>query len=194
MASYDEAQANIACSNASLEAAEGLFGTASRVDTYFLLEYSGVWEANAFEQSSLPEAVKSRLGLLLKNLPFTKLLLVKRTASHPGSGITFWVVSVRESNPVLYEFHLLVYQDLLDLDIPAIMDDSLQYQANRRQLPLFLVCANGRRDACCARLGMPVFHELQKQAGGMPWSPLIWAGTDSRLTCFTCHMAFSMGG
>ena len=70
MASYAEAPANIPCSTASLEAGEGLFGTAPRVDTYFLLEYSGVWEAKAFEQSSLPEVVKAYLGSLLKRFPF----------------------------------------------------------------------------------------------------------------------------
>jgi hypothetical protein len=169
MAPYAEAQANIPCSTASLEAGEVLFGTAPRVDTYFLLEYSGMWEAKALEQSSLPEAVKAYLGSLLKKFPFTRLLLVKSTTSHQGSGISFWVDSVRESNPVLYEFHLQAYQDLLELDVPAVLDGSLQYQANRRQSPLFLVCANGRRDACCARLGTPVFLELQKQAGAYAW-------------------------
>ena len=169
MASYAEAQANIPCSTASLEAGEVLFGTAPRVDTYFLLEYSGIWEAKAFEQSSLPEVVKAYIGSLLKRFPFTKLLLVKSITSHHGSGITFCVGSVRESNPVLYEFHLQTYQDLLELDVPAVIDGSLQYQANQRQSPLFLVCANGRRDACCARLGTPVFLELQKQARGDAW-------------------------
>jgi len=169
MASYVEAQAIIPCSTASLEAGEVLFGSAPRVDTYFLLEYPGVWEAKAFEQSSLPEVVKAYLGSLLKRFPFSKLLLVKSTTSQQGSGISFCVGLVRESNPVLYEFHLHAYQDLLELDVPAVMDGSLQYQSNRRQSPLFLVCANGRRDTCCARLGTPVFLELQKQAGRDAW-------------------------
>ena len=169
MASYVEAQANIPCSTASLAAGEVMFGTAPRVDTYFLLEYSGLWEAKAFEQSSLPEVVKAYLGSLQKRFPLTKLLLVKSATSHRGSGRTFYVASVRESNPVLYEFQLKAYQDLLELDVPAIMEDSLQYQTNRRESPLFLVCANGRRDACCARLGTPVFLELHKLVGEGAW-------------------------
>jgi hypothetical protein len=36
--------------------------------------------------------------------------------------------------------------------------------------PLLLVCAHGRRDACCSRLGIPVFHALEAFAG----PELVW--------------------
>jgi hypothetical protein len=165
----EEARVNTACSTASLEAGEDLFGTASRADSYFLLEYTGVWEAKAFESSDLPEAVKACLASLLKRVPHSKLLLVKSTSSQPGKGIAFCVASVQQSAPALYEFHLQTYQDLLGLDVPAVIAGNPQYQASRRLAPLFLVCANGRRDACCARLGTPVFLELQKQACADVW-------------------------
>jgi hypothetical protein len=159
----------IPCSSASLEAGEDLFGTASRVDTYFLLEYRGVWEAKAFEQSDLPESVKAYFESLLKRFSNSKLLLVKSGSSHPKPGYKFWVASARESDPTLYEFNLKGYPEILGLDIPAVIADEGQYQANLRGSPLWLVCANGRRDPCCARLGTPVFLELKKQMEGDVW-------------------------
>jgi (2Fe-2S) ferredoxin len=36
--------------------------------------------------------------------------------------------------------------------------------------PVFLVCTHGRRDACCSRLGIPVFHALDDLAG----PDLVW--------------------
>jgi hypothetical protein len=139
------------------------------VDTYFLLEYTGVWEAKAFEQSSLPESVKAYIGSLLKRFHNSKLLLVKSSSPHSKPDLKFWVACVRESDPALYEFHLKAYPEILGLDIPAVIAGEGQYQAYLRESPLWLVCANGRRDACCSRLGTPVFLELKKQADEEVW-------------------------
>src|SRR5262245_4997056 len=46
---------NLLSCESSLAAGEHLFGTASRVDTWLLLEYNAPWGAKALPESPLPE-------------------------------------------------------------------------------------------------------------------------------------------
>lgn len=62
----------------------------------------------------------------------------------------------------MYEFQLDSYDALIDLDIPAILAG--EQPAFLRERPLILVCTNGRRDACCARWGMPTYMALSAAA------------------------------
>src|SRR5690606_21888578 len=53
------------CSAISREAGEQLFGTAPRIDVWFLLEYTGRWEPEALD-SALPEPVKRAMSAQLE--------------------------------------------------------------------------------------------------------------------------------
>ena len=144
-----------------MQAEEQIYGTASRVDVWFLLEYTGPWAAQAFTGSSLPEPVKDRLGGYLNTIPRARILFIKqqpRLASH----LTFYIVVSHELNPRLYEFQLSTYEDLLTLDIPAIVSGASQYQGSLSEVPLLLVCAHGTHDKCCAKFGLSMYKELAK--------------------------------
>lgn len=164
----DKINSDFYCSALSLQAGEELFGTASRAGVYLLLEYNGAWGTKAFEESDLPEAVRNRLKAYLNAIPAAKILLIRSRPGVREPGITYFIVSVTESSPVLYEFQLNDYQDLLDLDPQAILSGE-DHRKQRRDGPLFLVCTNGKRDLCCAKFGLPVYTALVKAGEASVW-------------------------
>lgn len=162
------------CSILSQEASEPLFATASHTQVYLLLEYHGAWGEKAVEESELPGAVKSRLSNFAKSLSAAKLLLIKRTAQE-NQALRFFIAITGET-PILYEFSLQSYEDLLEFDFPAILSGGAQYQPYRRAEPLYLICTNGRRDACCAKFGLPVFQAFHQATQSSPQT-LAWQVT-----------------
>ena len=84
------------CSLRSKDAAEQVFGTASTGDAWLLLENERPWGAKAFSDSELPEAVKTHLSGVLKSVPRSRVLLIKRTRRSKGP-LTLFVARSRES-------------------------------------------------------------------------------------------------
>lgn len=148
-----------ACSIFSLEAGEEMFGTAPRVETWFLLEYGGHWTGDAFKDSKIPEKVKKRIKRYLKTFKNSRLQLIKQQKP-TAEGVKFFIALSTESRPRMYELTLERYEDLLQLDIESL----LKGEANLRKEPLFLICTNGEYDACCGKFGKPVYLKV---AGGV---------------------------
>ena len=157
------------CSIFSSQLGEALFGTASRVEAWFLLEYNGAWGQKAFKESLIPGNIKTYLATFLDNIPNSKLVLIKSRPGFLDPGISFFVARADEKNQVLYEFNLDGYEDLLSMDLQAILAGGAAYNVYCRDEPLFLVCTNGRRDACCASNGLPVYMAMFEAAGSEAW-------------------------
>ena len=151
-----------------MQAKEEIYGTASRVDVWFLLEYTRPWAVQAFTGSDLPEPVRDRLGGYLNAIPHARILFIKQQP-RLATQLAFYVVISDELRPRLYEFQLSTYEDVLALDIPAIVAGSPEYQRYVREDPLFLVCTHGTHDKCCAKFGLPMYKELAKYEGSSVW-------------------------
>ncbi len=175
------------CSHSSLEVKEPLPGTAPRGDVWMLLEYDGIWGEQAFKESKLPKLVKSHLNDLLDQIPFCKLLLIRQhlarrvsrhgdrlSINHRQLGIRFYLARTTEHEPLLYDFRLGQYEDLLDLDIQAALSGSGIYTNHISDQVLTLICTNGRRDWCCARYGPGIYHEMIQAADESPGPLSIW--------------------
>ena len=156
------------CSQISTRAGESLPGTATRTQAFFLLEYPGAWGEKAFEDADLPQPVKGYLAAQAQATQDARILLIR---GDPGSikVVHFFLALVAEGEEALFEFQLLDYESLLSLDIADVIADPDNYLEYRRAAPLFLVCTHGRRDACCARFGLPVYQALREQFGEMVW-------------------------
>ena len=157
------------CSTISAQAGEALFGTVSQTKFYLLLEYNGSWEEKALAKSSIPEEVKQRLTEVSKNLPGSKVLLIKRGSTPPAGPLHFFLAAAGKNFSRLYRFQLNSYVEILDLDLTAIFQGAPGYQPYLQSDPLYLVCTNGRRDLCCSRFGFPVYEALKKLVGGAAW-------------------------
>jgi hypothetical protein len=144
------------CSEVSLENAESLAGTASRVDHWILVEYRGLWGHDVLSGSGLSDQVKDHLRRRARVRRNTKLLFVRRTERRGRPGVAvFWGESP-ERGGTLFGASLDGYEDLLDLDLTGA-GEHLGH-------PLIIVCTHGKHDRCCARHGRPLYQALAEQA------------------------------
>ncbi len=153
----------------SLQIGEQLFGTATRVDVWLLLEHNGPWGAEALADSNLPQPVKDQINRWLAAIPNARLQLIRHESGPVPAQKAFYVALAREVNAVLYKFHLAEYADLLSLDVPAVAAGDPAYQQFLSSDLVFLVCTNGRRDKCCGKFGAPVYEAMSHFAIDSVW-------------------------
>jgi hypothetical protein len=149
----------------SLEADEPLTATAPRAVVWLLLEYNGAWGAKALDESDLPATVKAFLNEQSQRIPNTRFQFIKHDT--PGRGITFYVARASLNAPFLYRFRLDAYEDLLTFDLPELI--SAHSEQTMSEERLFLVCTNGKRDAACAKYGLPLYQAMSREAGSNVW-------------------------
>jgi hypothetical protein len=157
------------CSSISRSNEEQLFGTATQAETWLILEHPQVFGPSAVQDSNLPEAVKAHLTSAVKTLPGARVQLIKREDSPYPRMISFFVGVTTGVRPRFYEFQLSDYAELLELDlqkIPANLDGYTNYL---RAQPLYLVCTNGKRDPCCAKLGISFYTSLSNKEPDATW-------------------------
>jgi hypothetical protein len=151
------------CAEVSVENAESLAATASRVDHWILVEYRGLWGHDALAASGLSPEVKARLVEQRDARRNTKLLFLRRPhrRDHPSLAV-FWGRSAG-TEPALYHAEIEAYDELLDLDLTAPGSEPVGR-------PLLIVCTHGKHDRCCARYGRPLYEALEEQADdGWVW-------------------------
>jgi hypothetical protein len=139
----------VTCSGASLAAAEPLRGTATQGVSWLLVEVRGSWGRDAVLDTTMPAAVRATLEEFSG-----KVVLVRRPDRRHGA--TLIRATVDEEGGTLSRQELDALDRLPDADLEA---------GDPAEGPIFLVCTHGRRDACCARLGMPVFDALAQHVG-----------------------------
>lgn len=169
MTAFPTSPTDQTCSLNSRSHAEPLIGTAPRTETWLLLEVPDPPGANALQDSSLPPLVKEFLTTIQASLPSPRLVLIRNKNAMASSGIAFYLAAAVEENPRLYEAHLDRYEDLLEMDIPAILRGVPTQQVDLKQEPIFVICTNGRRDPCCARWGVAAYNAFTGIKGVTVW-------------------------
>ena len=156
------------CADVSREAGESQFGTAPEKQIWLLLQYDAAWEPKAIKNNNLPPDVKAYLDSILETVPNARMLFIRQTPHPTHEKLAFFVVRTGDQ-PTAYHFTLNAYDNLLELDIPAIASGAPEYDAHRHTDPLFLVCTHGKRDKCCAHYGLPVYNALKQIEGHTVW-------------------------
>jgi hypothetical protein len=156
------------CSLQSRSFEENPLGTAPSAKIWFMLEYNGRWGSKAFEESSIPDNVKSGVTSQLDQIEKSRLLLIKQKSDKQPS-LTFFAALADVNPPQLYRFELSDYSDLLNINLVGLAKGVKRYEENVVSEPLFLVCTNGLRDKCCARNGVPAFQALSDEFGEIIW-------------------------
>lgn len=151
------------CAQQSLDVGEPLFGTAvTGVERWLLLEHDGQWDREALTSQSLPEAARHHLERYLAAHPATRFQLVRDDrADAPAFPRRLFAVESSERRVSTRRVTLTSWDDLTRLDLAGLFSDDPPAGVEDHP-PLVLVCTHGRRDPCCARLGVPVFRELAK--------------------------------
>lgn len=161
-------QADFFCADLSRETGESMIGTAPVAETWLLLEYDGPWTAKATEDNDLPPSTQAFLAKALDLAKKGRVQFIKQHRASPAAGVTFFLATTRDAAPLLYEFHFDSYPDLHSLDLAGLLAGNTGRQHLRSE-PLYLVCTNGRRDRCCARLGLGLYLALDRQVGDTVW-------------------------
>ena len=150
------------CADTSRADAEPLAATASRVETWLLIEYRGLWSRDAVDGSTLSAEVKDHLRQQRAVFPHTRILFIRRTERRREDGLKVFVARTAESTHDLRCLELERYDDLLDLELAT--------EGVRIEHPLFLVCTHGKHDRCCSKFGRPLYDAVREQVEeGWAW-------------------------
>lgn len=151
------------CSELSRGFAEKTYGTASVGDLWLLIEYPFAWGPQALEDSDLSPAVKAHLMKIVKTIPRSRLLFIKRDRRQPKDGLAVFVVRCREHAPSITRLTINDYEQLLDINLKGVVAASVpstEASDSSSDSPLYLVCTHGKRDKCCAKFGYPLYKSL----------------------------------
>ena len=156
-----------ACARHARETAEPLYATASPILRWLLIEQDGHWGHDAVLESRIDPATGRALKARAAGLG-ARLLLVRRHGARGRSRhrVFFAVTDQREG--FVEEVEVATPADVLDLDLSPLRDHRRCGGRLLRE-PLFLVCTNGRHDACCAEYGRPLDAALASSLGDRVW-------------------------
>jgi hypothetical protein len=143
------------CAETSRAHAESLHATASRVDTWILIEYRGLWAHDAVDGSTLSAALKQHLVAERVRLPHARILFVRRSERRSKDGLAAYIARSTPSERELRCVELERHDDLIGLDL-ATAGEPVDH-------PLFLVCTHGKHDRCCAKFGRPLYDAVREQ-------------------------------
>jgi len=155
------------CSDASEAEGEPLFGTASTITNWFLVEHPGPWGEEALRHARLPAGLGDVLRHRERELNI-RVLLIRRHGRRTGARRSCFAVHTGPDRPWMERVDLKDVRDVAALDL-----DRLGRGASVGLTPfedaLFAVCTHGRRDPCCAERGRPLASALSQAFPEQTW-------------------------
>ncbi len=149
----------LTCRTQSLQAGEALAGTAPHALHWLLVQYDGAWGHKALEESDLPAEVKAAVTRLTAEMPPARAGLIKQRGD---AGRTVFAITAQAHNPTMFRYELDSWAPLVAARAADLFAGRVA-GARAQVSPVFLVCTNGKRDRCCAEVGIPVFDRLRTQ-------------------------------
>ena len=149
------------CAPSAQRRGDDLPGTAAPVARWLLVEQPGGWGRNALRDSNIEAGIAQRLAAAAAEAKL-RILLIRRPGRVPATEARAWAYI--DSRPGREQVRWGSYSDhgeLLD-----VMDGTA---GSPDPAPVFLVCAHGQHDACCAIRGRPVAAELNRLRPGQAW-------------------------
>lgn len=148
-----------------------LYGTAAYFKVGLLIEYTAPWRNKALGNNDLPTEVNGWLDAQKEEIDGFRPFFIKRenqqSPDHSfGSGTVYLAITDR-ARPLLYKFTISGADDLLALDLKAIIAGTSEHQPVEETV--VAVCTNGTHDRCCAKFGLPVYQAFAKEDGIEAW-------------------------
>jgi hypothetical protein len=153
----------LSCQEQSLAIGEPLAGTAAAARHWLMLEHDGPWGSRGLEDSGLAAEVVAHLSELGRAYPSLRSQLVRRPNESPGSCRLF-LAACHERGGALSRLVLRAPDELLELPLAQWLGGGAM-PGEALSEPMYFVCVHGKRDRCCARLGMPLFRALDSEVG-----------------------------
>jgi hypothetical protein len=156
------------CATLSRALTEPLYGTASRVRGWALLEQPGPWGREAVTESRLDRDLARALDRAARAAP-PRLLLIRRPGRGASQPFTCFVAHTSRQDRWLERRRLDDPAELLELDMAAVVAGRRPGFGEEVGEPVYLVCTNGRHDRCCATYGRPLALALAASHGELIW-------------------------
>jgi hypothetical protein len=156
------------CATLSRALSEPLYGTASRVRGWVLLEQPGPWGREAVTESRLDRDLSRALDRAAA-AAHLRLLLIRRPGRGASQPHACFVAHTSRGRRWLERRRLDDPAELLELDMAAVVAGERPGFGEEVAEPLYLVCTNGRHDRCCATYGRPLALALAAGHGELIW-------------------------
>jgi hypothetical protein len=150
------------CSVRALERGDSPIATAPPAQRWVLIEQPGPWGRDALTDSRFDQTVAPELARRAR-AENMRLLLVRRPGERLADSGRRWAYA--DSRPGQEGLWWSVRSSDADL-LTAPWDGSVGQRADR---PVFLVCAHGGHDACCALRGRPLARALPAPGPADVW-------------------------
>jgi len=159
------------CATLSRALGEPLYGTASRVRGWVLLEQPGPWGRDAVAESRLDPGLARALDRAAAAAHLRLLLIRRPGRAGPGDPQphTCFVAHTSRAGRWLERRRLDDPAELLELDMARVVAGERPGFGEEVTEPVYLVCTNGRHDRCCATYGRPLALALQASHGELVW-------------------------
>jgi hypothetical protein len=136
------------CATVSASAGESLGGTGMVAERWLCVESRAAWGHDAVAEGGFAPELSAWLAEV-----DASVLSIRRPSRRTGPTVVFSATS-REGGGELRVLEVADPQELIGSDPWS--------EGKVSPTTLFLVCAHGRRDPCCARLGVPIFAALDR--------------------------------
>ena len=150
------------CAAVSSANAEPLAATASRIDSWILLEYRDMWDRDVLGGSLLSDGLKSRLREQLHELRPSRLLFLKKPERRSYGRRQVWFGTSKPGEERFFQLEVDRLEDLRDFDFPGALSGE-GTPGVPVDHPLLVVCTHGKRDRCCAKNGRPLYDALRRE-------------------------------
>lgn len=147
-----------------------MIGTAFPAARMLLVEQPGPWGRAGLLASRFDSALAHRLVERVEARGI-RVVAIRRPGRHVPQGPRRWAaVDCRPGRERIIWGRFDEDRQLLELDVPGLLDvpgDTHDVRASTG--PVYLVCAHGTHDACCAIRGRPVAAALEVRRPGGVW-------------------------
>lgn len=185
------------CSAVSRVLGEPLAGTAAAAPTWLCLEQPGPWGHDALLESRLDATVGAELAKRAADTG-VRISLIRRPGRAPSSAADpparqVYLAHTMPGSTWLKHAVVTDPAELLALDFDALAAGHPPIVGAPLERTVALVCTNGRRDQCCARLGRDVARQLAATYGEVVWETTHTGGHRFAPTGVTLPLGYLYG-
>lgn len=163
------------CSQESAARDEPMFGTASTVRSWLLIEHPGPWGRSALPDSRLPEGLGDELRMR-GAASGVRVLLIRRPGRSAEGSIGAFAIRSGPEEPWVERVALARFEAVLELDLDRLGRGERLGAGLPHEGPMFLVCTHGRHDPCCAERGRPLAEALSSAFPDETWESSHFGG------------------
>jgi len=156
------------CAADSAERGERIHGTASRVRRWVVIEQPGPWGRDALLESRLDPTIGRTLKAKGRDHGVRVLLARRSGWDAAGASARCFLAHSGRDRSWMEALDVRSPAQLLGLDWALLAGNDPPGLGDPVTEPLYLVCTNGKHDACCADFGRPVVRALA-EAGVEAW-------------------------